>query len=322
MTQAAETFDQYDTTGNREDLSDMIWNVSPFDTPLLTAMKKNKASSVKHEWQEDSLAAGGANANIEGDDNQDASAITATSRLDNQTQILKYKAVVSGTQEKGMNHAGVRSELAYQEAKFMKRIKKDWEYAAFDGGGAAGIGNAKAAGNATTAREMGSIQTYLTSNVSVGAGTGAAASGNSADAMTAGTARDLDEDLLTAVLSTCFTNGADPTILAVSPTNKGVVSGFTGGGTRYVDTDDKKLVNSIDVYVGDFHTLKVVPSRQMANEIVLGIDPEHLACSDLRPLQSYDLAKTGDNHKREMVWETTLEVCTETAHFIIADTNG
>ena len=92
--------------------------------------------------------------------------------------------------------------------------------------------------------------------------------------MTAGTARDLTEALLTAVLSTCFTNGADPKILSVSPTNKGVVSTFTGGGTRYVDTDDKKLVNSIDVYVGDFHTLKVVPSRQMANEIVLGLEDQ------------------------------------------------
>ena len=319
MAQAAETFDKYDTTGNREDLSDMIFDVSPSATPILSAIKKGKAKNTLHEWQTDEIGAASANAAIEGDDAQAADAITATTGLNNQSQILKYKCVVSGTQEKGMDHAGVRSEMAYQEAKKMKRIKLDAELSILDGGNVLGV--AKVAGNATTARKMGSLATYLTTNVSVGA-TGAAATGNSIDALTAGTDRDLIEDLVTGVLQTMWTAGGDATIMAVSAVNKGVVSSFAGGSTRYIDTNTKELVHSIDVYVGDFHTLKVVPCRNMIGDNVYFIDPNYLSLADLRPLHSYDLAKTGDNFKREMVWETTLEVCNEAAHGLIADTNG
>ncbi len=319
MTQAANTFDQYDTTGNREDLSDMIWTLDNFETPVLSAIKKTKATSVTHEYQTDAIAAASANAHIEGDDSQAADAVTATTRLANTTQILKYKTVVSGTQEKGMDHAGVDSEMAYQEAKRMKQIKKDAEYALLDGGSA--LGNAKVAGNATTAREMASLTTYLITNASVGA-TGAVATGDGTDALTAGTDRDLTEALLTGVLTTAWTNGGDPSMLVVSATNKGVVSDFSGGSTRYVDTDTKELIHSIDVYVGDFHTLKVVPCRQLVGDNVYAIDPEYLAWAEMRPLTSYELAKTGDNYKREMVWEGTLEVCNEKAHCLIADTNG
>ena len=319
MTQATNTFDKYDTTGNREDLSDIIFDVSPSETPVLSAIKKGKASSTLHEFQTDALAAAANNANIEGDDAQSANSISATTRLTNQTQILKKKLIVSGTQEKGMNHAGVRSEMAYQKAKKMKEIKLDGERAILDNGLA--VGNAMVAGNATTAREMASLATYITSNISVGS-TGAASTGDGTDLLTGGTDRNLTEALLTTVLASTWTSGGDTSMLVVSATNKGVVSDFAGGSTRYIDTNTKELIHSFDVYVGDFHTLKVVPCRQLVGDNVYGIDPGYLSLADLRPLHSYELAKTGDNFKEEMVWETTLEVCNEAAHFLIADTNG
>ncbi len=319
MTQAAETFDSYDTVGNREDLSNLIHDVSPSETPILTAIKKGKAKNTLHEWQTDAIGAASSNTNIEGDDAQSGTALTPTVRLTNQTQILKYKPIVSGTQEKGMDHAGVQSEMAYQEAKLMKQIKTDCELSILDGGNVLGV--AKVAGNATTARVMGSLATYLTTNVSVGSG-GAAATGNSVDALTAGTDRAFTDTLLNGVLQTQWTNGGDATIMAVSAVNKAVVSAFDGGSTRYIDTNTKQLIQSIDVYVGDFHTLKVVPCRNMIGDNVYVIDPNYLSLADLRPLHSYDIAKTGDNYKREMVWETTLEVCNEAAQGLIADTNG
>lgn len=319
MSQPAGTFSSYDAIGNREDLTDVIWDVSPSDTPVLSAMKKTKAKATLHEWQTDALAAAAANAHIEGDDASPGTA-AATTRLTNQTQILKEHVVVTGTQER-VDKAGRNSEVAYQTAKRMKEIKLDLEWAMLDGGGTAGIGNAKVAGNDTTAREMASIQTYLVTNASVGTN-GVVATGDGTDTMTTGTDRDYTEALLTTVLSSCYTEGGDPKLMVVSPTNKGVVSGFTGGGTHYVDKDNKKLVNSVDIYVGDFHTLKVVPSRNNANENVLVLDPSHLAYAELRGLQSYDLAKTGDSIRKELVMEGTLEVCNEKAHGIIADTNG
>jgi len=319
MAQPTGTFSSYDAVGNREDLTDMIWDTSPSETPVLSAIKKTKSKATLHEWQTDALAAPGANAHIEGDD-ASPSAPDATTRLTNQTQILKQHVVVTGTQEKN-DKAGRNSEVSYQQARRMLEIKMDLEWAMLNGGGTGGIGNAKVVGNDTPAREMGSIQTYLVTNASVGA-TGAVSAGTGADAMTSGTDRDFTEALLTTVLSSCYTNGGNPKLLVVSPTNKGVVSTFVGGGTHYVDKDNKKLINSVDVYVGDFHTLKVVPSRQIAGEIVLAIDPSYLAYAELRGLSAYELAKTGDSIRKEMVMEGTLEVCNEKAHGIIADTNG
>jgi len=320
MAQAAGIVATYDAVGNREDLSDMIFSVSPYETPVLSAIKSGKATGKNHTWQEDSLADAAANAHIEGDDASPADP-AATTLLSNFTQIFKKHAVVSGSQE-AVDKAGRKSEMAFQVAKRLKEMKKDVEYALLDNGVANGVGNAKVAGDNTTAREMGSLATYLTSNVSVGA-TGAAATGNSADVMTTGTDRDLTEAILATALTTAYTNGANPTMLAVSATNKGVVGDFTAGGaTRYVSTDESSLNVSIDVYEGDFHTLKVVPCRQLVGDNVYCIDPEYLSLADLRGVSTKDLAVTGDSMRKEIIWETTLEVCTEAAHCVIADTNG
>lgn len=320
MAQPTGTFSSYDAVGNREDLSDMIYDVSPDETPVLSAIGKTSADNRIHSYQTDALTSPSAtNAHIEGDD-ASPTAPAATTLLNNYTQILKKHAVITGTQQDGMNPAGREDEMDYQVARRLREIKTDVESSMIGG---AAIGNPKVLGNDTTAREMASIYTYMTSNVSVGA-TGAVATGDGSDAMTPGTDRDLTEALLTTVLSSGFTNGANPTMLVVSPTNKGVVSGFGGpaAATRYVTTDEKKLTASIDVYVGDFHTLKVVPSRHIIGDNVLCLDPEYLKIADMRAVHSYDLAKTGDSYRKEIVWETTLEVCNEAAHCLVADTNG
>lgn len=320
MAQPAGIVASYDAVGNREDLSDMIWRAYEGETPFLDAIKKTKATGVNHTWQEDSLAAGADNAHIEGDDASPADPAAST-LLSNNTQILKKHAVVSRTQE-SVDKAGRKSEMAFQKAKRMKEIKLDLERACLGNGVANGVGNIKVAGNNTTARELGSIETYLTSNASVGA-TGAAAAGNGAGLMTTGTDRDLSETILGSILETTYTNGGNPSLLFVSPTNKGVVGDFTAGGaTRYVSTDESKLNVSIDVYQGDFHSLKVVPCRNQIGDNVYGIDPNLIAIAELDGLSSTPLAKIGDSRREEMVMECTLEVCTEAAHMIIADTNG
>ena len=320
MAQPAGIVATYDAVGNREDLSDMIWRAYEGETPFIDAIKKTKATGTNHTWQEDSLAAAADNAHIEGDDATPADP-AATTLLSNYTQILKKHAVVSGTQE-AVDKAGRKKEMAFQKAKRMKEIKLDLERACLGNGVANGIGNIKVAGNNTTARELGTIETYLTSNVSVGA-TGAAAAGNGAGLMTTGTDRDLTEAICASILTTAYTNGAKPTLMFVSPTNKGVVGDFTAGGaTRYVSTDASKLNVSIDVYEGDFHSLKVVPCRNQIGDNVYFIDPDLIAIAELRGLSSKPLAVTGDSMREEMVMEATLEVCTEAAHAIIADTNG
>jgi len=318
MAQPTGTFSSYDAVGNREDLSDMIFDVSPEETPFLSAIGKGKAKATTHEWQTDALTAVSAtNAHIEGDDATPA-APAATTRLTNYTQILKKHAVVTGTQET-VDKAGRKSEMAYQMARRMKEIKRDLEASMIGG---AAIGNAKVAGNDSTAREMGSIYTYMTSNTSLGS-TGANSTGDGSDVMTTGTDRDLTAAILDTVLATTYSTGGNPDCLYVSPTNKTVVGDFTAGGaTRYVTTDDSKLNTGIDVYVGDFHTLKVVPSRHIVGDNVLAIDHDFVKFAELRGITAKNLAVTGDSTRKEITWEGTLEVCNEGALALVADTNG
>ncbi|MCG7904400.1 MAG: DUF5309 domain-containing protein [Candidatus Thiodiazotropha weberae] len=315
MAQAVGATSSYDVSVNREDLGNVIHMIDPTETPIISAMGTNNASNTKHEWIVRSIRASAANAHIEGDDAAPSTRSQA-SRLDNQCQILKEHAVVTGTQQKGMDHAGVKDKMAEEMSLAMAEVKLDLERAV------AGVHNAKVVGNDTTAREMGSIQSYLTTNSDRGA-TATEPTGDGSDVPGSGTARDFTETILESVLEDCYTNGAKPKIMYVSATNKGVVADFTGGGTHYVDKDNKELINSVDVYIGSLgHTLKVVPSRELNSEDVLLIDPEYIKLSNLRNVHSYDLAKQGDSFRKEIVWETTLEVCNEAAHAIIGDTNG
>jgi hypothetical protein len=317
MAQAVGAHSSYDepiaTGGNREDLSDVLFDVSPTETPFITAIKKNKATGTSHDWLTDVLADPAENAQIEGNDSAAVDA-TPRQRLSNFTQILTKNAVVTGTQERVLKGGGIKSEMAYQVARRMKEMKRDCERAMV------GVATAKVAGNDTTARKMGSFQTYMTAANFFGGATFTAPTGNGATAGTGGTPRLLTEDIFKAGLQKLWTNsGGNENIIGLCGSfNRGVVSSFTSSSTRYVTTDDKKLVASIDVYDGDFHTVTVAPDRYSDPSSMFLIDSEYAAVSDLRPIFTTDLAKNGDSTRKQIVWETTLEMCNPLAHVQIA----
>ena len=306
MAQPAGTFSSYDAIGNREDLTNLIYDVSPTDTPVLSALPRTKATATNHEWQTDSLAAASAaNAVIEGDDaTTDTS--TATTRLGNRTQILDKVAQVTGTQE-AVSKAGRKSEMAYQMEKRMKELKRDIEAALTDNG-------AFVAGNDTTARELAGFPAWLTTNTSFGGGAGADPVTIGSTARTDGTQRAFTEDLLKAVLQDCFTNGGNPSMAVVGAFNKRKASEFTGSATRMDKSEDKKLYAAIDVYVSDFGEVKFVPDRFSRARDCLLIDPEFAAVAYLRPFDTVDLAKTGDTVRKQILAELTLEMKNEAAH--------
>src|SRR5574343_912264 len=122
MAQPSGTHSSYDHIGRREDLSDIIYDVSPTDTPFLTAIPRNQATSTTHEWLTRSLAAAsGSNAVIEGDD-ATTDAANANVRLFNYTQISDKVARVSGTQE-AVTNAGMANTMAREKADKMKELK-------------------------------------------------------------------------------------------------------------------------------------------------------------------------------------------------------
>ena len=317
MAQAVGAISSYNeaigTGTNREDLSDVLFDVSPTETPFITAVKKGSAEATNHEWVIDKLEEPADNAHIEGDDAAPANT-DPRGRLGNQTQIFKKHAVVTGTQERVMKGGGVKSEMAYQVARRMKTMKRDAERAMV------GVANPKVVGNNTTAREMGSFQTYMTSDTYLGGATATAPAGNGATAGTGGTNRAFTEAILKAGLELLWNNsGGNENILGITGSKqRGLLSTFTSSSTRNVTTDDRKLVASIDVYDGDFHTVTVTPDRYSLPGSFLLVDPEYASVADLRPISSKDLAVNGDSKRKEIIWETTLEVCNPLAHVQIA----
>lgn len=303
MTIATGTFTTFSAKGIREDLTEVIWNVSPTETPFVTSIQRAKASATLHEWQTDALAAAdNTNYQLEGDDITSYDAVTASVRLTNDCQISQKTLVVSRTEEKALK-AGRKSEVAYQLVKKGKELRRDIEYIL------AGTNQAKAAGNASTARKVAGLLSWIKTNTSIG--TGSAANPSAADGTgtrTDGTTRTFTEASLKAVNKLIFDNASDePDLLLVPSAQKQVVSGFTGNATRTVDADQKKLIATIDYYVHDYGTLRVVADRFIRSTDVFVLNTDMWALAWFDPIHMEDLAKTGDATKKLLICEYTLE---------------
>ena len=314
MAQPTNLYDTYDTTGIREDLVDVIYNISPEDTPILSAIPRTTAKSTKHEWQLDALATPAANSVIEGDD-ATIDAMSATTRAFNFTQISDKVIAVSGTQG-AVDAAGRADEMAYQVAKKSKELKKDMEFVLIKG-------QVQAVGSATAARALGSIPTWIATNGDAGTG-GALSTGSGTDLPNSGTDRDLTETILKTVIKEVYESGGEMDMLVVPPSMKQTVSGFNANTTRFGQAENRVEYAAIDVYSSDFGDLQVVPNRVMAvtsESNAFLIQRDMMATAYLRDFQVQDLAKTGDSEKKQLLAEYTLEVRNEAAHGILLDVN-
>ena len=310
------TYKTYESVGNREDLTDVIYNISPTDTPFMSSVGKTKATAVYHEWQTDSLAdASTANAVVEGADASSAT-LAPTTRVGNRTQISQKTIQIAGTLE-SIDKAGRKSEKAYQLSKASAELKRDMEKILLSN-------QAAVTGDASTARKLGSLQAWLETNY-VGAGT---AGSDGTTARVSGTDAAFTETMLKNAVKAAYEQGGNPSVLMVTPTQKQVVSGFAGiAEQRYQAPSNAPttIVGAADVYLSDFGTLSVVPNRFMSadaddnGEVAFVLDPEYASIAYLRPFATNELAKTGDSEKTQLIVEYTLEVKNEKAHAIIAD---
>ena len=310
------TYQTYTAIGQREDLANVIYNISPTDTPFMTSVGKTSATAVYHEWQKDSLAAvNTSNAVVEGAAASDAT-LSPTTRIGNRTQISAKTVKVSGTLET-VNKAGRKSEKAYQLAKASAEIKRDMEAILLSN-------QVASAGDASTARVLGGLQTWLNTNYSGGTSGTAGASGTTA--RVTGTDRAFTQTILNTVIQSAYVAGGSPTILMVTPAQKVVASTFAGIATRYKDIPSNvqaSIIAAADVFVSDFGTISIVPNRFIPNtdsdDVAFLLDPEMASVAYLRPFQTNELAKTGDADVTQLLVEYTLEVKNEAAHGIIAD---
>lgn len=310
MAQPLNSFSTYDARGIREDLSDIIYNVDPTETPFFQMAGKAKATNTFHEWQTDTLAAASAaNAVIEGDDTE-AEASTPTVRIGNYCQISRKTARITGTQD-AVKKAGRDKEMAYQLVKRTKELRRDMEASLLQNG-------ARVAGDDGTPRQLAGVRAWIATNTSAGVG-GTDPNGLGTNTRGAGTQRAFTESLLKNVIQEAWSSGGNPDTLMVGPFNKQAVSGFTGGSTRFDKGEDKKLYASIDMYESDFGTISVVPNRFQLERDAFLLQKDMWAVAMLRPVKQEELAKTGDSEARLIIVEYTLESRNERASGIIAD---
>lgn len=309
MAQIANTFATFAAVGNREELADAIYNISPEETPFVSSIGKGKASSVFPEWQTDALAAA-ANNKVEQGNQAAVAAVTPTKRVGNRTQISEKTFGVTGTQEV-VDKAGRASEIAYQKAKKMLEIKRDIEFSA--------INNTTAiAASAGVAPQARGLSGWLATNNNMGA-TGAPPNPDTNTAPTDGTLRSLTEAMLKDVAQKCWEQGGDPSLLFVPGALRAAVSAFTGAATKFDKTEDKTLYATVEVYVGDFGRYSIVNGRhQRARDIFL-IDPKQFELLTLRGMKTTPLAKTGDAENFMVNTEWTLKSKQEAASGAIRD---
>jgi len=298
--------------GSREDLTDIIYNISPTETPFMSNIGRTKCSATTHEWQTDSLATAADNQQLEGEDYDSAGieVSVVTARLTNYTTISAKTLMISGTHESTLK-AGMKSEIAYQVAKKGKELKRDIEFTLCQK-------QAPVASTGGTTRKTRALESWIDTNVSE---TGSTHS--STFVITDGTQRNLTEAMVKSAVQQAWTSGGDPEMMLCGPVNKqNISSQFSGIATMYREqsgTGPGTIIGAADVYVSDFGELKVVPSRFSRDRTISILQKDMWAIAYLRPFKVYDLAKTGDAEKRLLLSEYTLESRNEASSAKVAD---
>lgn len=308
MPKVTNAFTTYGAQANREDLSSVIANIDPFDTPVQSAIGRRNVSNRIFDWQTESLPTVSTTAQLEGFE-LSRSAAQPTVRVNNVCQIMSRDATVSGSQE-AADAAGKRSEMAHQMALMSKALKRDVESALCSN-------QARNDGSETVARQTRALEHWITSNVSYG--TGGANPASATAALTDGTLRNLTETMFNDRLEAAYTNGAEPSLAVVGPSIKRKISAFTGRSGSQIPISKAEVVNSVDVYRSDFGDIKIVPSRWTRARTLFLLDPEYAAVAYYRSYQTTDIAKVGDAETKMILVELGMEVSNEKAHAKIAD---
>ena len=316
MAKITNAFDTYTATSDREDLSNVIYNISPMETPMVSLSGKRSVRNVQFDWQTESLPAATATGVLEGGEISRAAA-TATTRAANVCQINTRNATVSGSQQ-ASDPAGKKSEMAHQMSVIGRALKRDVEKTIC---GQQGRNN----GAAATVRATRGFESWITTNAGrATTGTAGANAANENSAPTDGTQRAFTEAILKGVLSTCFTNGAYPSVMLVGAYNKQKVSGFSGraSATQAVALEGipaDHVQAAVSVYTSDFGDIKIVPSNFSRARSALLVDPEYVGTAYLRSFETQDLGSIGDAETKAIYVEFGLEMKNEAANGVVAD---
>lgn len=331
MSQVTNTYETYDATGNREELADKIYQITPEETPFLSLIGRKSVASTHPEWQTDTLASPDTSNNQPEGNDWSFSAISPTTRVGNYTQISDKKIIISRTQDK-TSKAGRKSELAREVAKKGVELRTDMEVICLSN-----QASSAGSGNGASNRKLGGFRAWLATNDSMegGGSSGGFNSGTGVvDAATNGSQRAFTKTILDSVILSAYNAGGSPKTLMLSPYAKTVFSTFMSDSNvalqRFAANGKGQttIVAAADMYLSDFGTISVVPNRQMARagatiaRNAFLIDPRMVSLGVFDDIKLEKPAKTGDAEKRVLVTEYTLLVNNEAAHGVAADLYG
>lgn len=311
MAQVTGTTDSYMQAGLREDLWNVIDNISPMERPFSTNIDRITAKARVHEWMTDSLATATSNKQIEGDDATFTTAVTVT-RLSNTCQILRKSFIVSGTLE-SVDKAGRKSEIKYQLMKAGNELLRDLEWTLLSPQNAT-------AGGSGTARQMAGVEAWIPSTDNSGNGVrggNADSSGSTAayaspggGVVTDGTNTTLSSTGLLTALGLAWDDGGEPDTIMTNRFQRSRIRTFGNLATNQIQLNKggeaAKLIDSVEIYVTDYGKHKLVLNRFMRPETVLCLDMAKWSLATLRPMATEKLAKTGDAEKHMVIMEATL----------------
>ena len=284
----------YEDTARREDLIDLISDVSPDDNPLSTMLATTIAKGTYHEWLEDYLSRpSSVSGSVEGaaaeyDD------LDQPTRRGNVTQIISQTYRVSGT-EKAVKVAGMGDPMDYQAAKALREWKNKLEYALVRGN--------DASGSSGVARQMSGLDSVITTHYTARA---------SQTTLSEVEFNDMVQEVWNDV-------GNDQVFdLVLVPFGlKRKISAFTAGSTRYIDASDKKLVRPVMVYESDGGVHRIMAHKDVRSSTgslgatFFGIKEDKFRIAYLRKPVRELLAKDGDRDNGQIVGEATLEYLSE-----------
>jgi len=325
MAAVTNAFSTYQAKGNREDLSNSIYNIDPFDTPVMSMARRRNAKNRTFDWQTEFLPTVDTNnAHPEGFELA-RSAATPTVRLTNVTQISKRDATVSGSQE-ASDAAGKGSEMGHQMAMASKTLKSDMEsimssrQARDDGADPNTPRKTEAIahwlGRATN--KAGAVATTdLLGGATVGFFTGLPTTATTAfTAVAGGSQVAVTEQMLGDAMQKAYTNGAKPDNWVVPPAIKRTVSTFEGRGISQVLVGKTEVVATVDIIATDFGRVKVMPSLWMPSDIALLLDADFIAVAFFRNFRQFPIAKIGDAETRIILAEWGVEMRNPLGHIL------
>jgi hypothetical protein len=287
----------YTAVGNKEDVTGLVVNIAPDETPLFSMLPEGKAISTKTEWVEKTLRAAKVNKTVEGG-NLTTDHVKARTRPYNITQIFQQGYDVTGTQQAVAHYGGITSEIDDAMADAMKELGLDVELAWFSS-------STRVEGDGATERVAGGLKYFISTNKMANGETG----------------RAYTETLLKQAIQKSWSAGGVPKWVFQSGDNQNVANGFKGGNTANQDAKDKKTVAAVDVYVSSFGTVKFVPHRQLTNADVFALDTQYLETRYLRRFKDTELPKSADAEKRNILGELSFVVKAEKAQAWITDLN-